>query len=219
MSNMELSNITKRYGKLTVLADVSIVFGPGKIYGIMGENGAGKSTLFRCMTGLESYEGAVSQEPGSLIGYLSDTPYFYPMVTGREFVDFSLRARGLTVGNEAIEELNRQFRLPLQKYPSQYSMGMKKRLMLFILMLQHNDIYILDEPFNGLDLSGCILLKKWMLQMKAEGKLLVLSSHIISSLTDICDEIYYLHRGRIARTFKTETTAEIEAEITRIQSL
>ena len=85
--------------------------------------------------------------------------------------------------------------------------------MLFILMLQHNDIYILDEPFNGLDLEGCILLRKWLSDMRGRGKLIIVSSHIISALTDICNEIFYIHQGRIAGSFKDKTAAEIEAEI------
>src|SRR3712207_381069 len=210
---MKVTHITKRYGKQTVLDDVNIGFEHGRIYGIMGENGAGKSTLFRCMTGLEQFDGTVSMDSHATIGYLNDSPYFYPLVTAREFIDFSLRARGLEIDESEIEALNEQFRLPLRQYPSSYSMGMKKRLMLLILMLQHSDIYILDEPFNGLDLSGSLLLKKWILEMRQQGRLIILSSHIISSLTDICNEILYIHHGKIVKRFKDKNTAEIESEI------
>lgn len=213
MNGMQISNLTKRYGSRIVLSDISLHLAKGQIYGIMGENGAGKSTLFRCVSGLEKHEGTVSLDDGTRVGYLNDTPYFYPLVTAKEFVEFSLKARNEAINEAEINGLNRKFRLPLQQYPSRYSMGMKKRLMLFILMLQHNDIYILDEPFNGLDLEGCILLRKWLNDMRGRGKLIIVSSHIISALTDICNEIFYIHQGRIASSFKDKNAAEIEAEI------
>ena len=213
MNGMQISNLTKRYGSRIVLSDISLHLAKGRIYGIMGENGAGKSTLFRCVSGLEKHEGTVSLDDGTRVGYLNDIPYFYPLVTAKEFVEFSLKARNEAINEAEINGLNRKFRLPLQQYPSRYSMGMKKRLMLFILMLQHNDIYILDEPFNGLDLEGCILLRKWLNDMRGQGKLIIVSSHIISALTDICNEIFYIHQGRIVGSFKDKTAAEIETEI------
>ena len=135
-------------------------------------------------------------------------------MTGREYIEFCLKARRLVVSSDEIDRLNSRFRLPLTRFASNYSMGMKKRLMLMTLMLQASDLYILDEPFNGLDLAGSILLTGWIRRLKAEGRLVILSSHIISSLTDVCDEISYMHAGRIVHQYAGESAREIEQDIT-----
>ena len=114
MNGMQISNLTKRYGSRIVLSDISLHLAKGRIYGIMGENGAGKSTLFRCVSGLEKHEGTVSLDDGTRVGYLNDTPYFYPLVTAKEFVEFSLTARNEAINEAEINGLNRKFRLPLQ---------------------------------------------------------------------------------------------------------
>ena len=118
MNGMQISNLTKRYGSRIVLSDISLHLAKGQIYGIMGENGAGKSTLFRCVSGLEKHEGTVSLDDGTRVGYLNDTPYFYPLVTAKEFVEFSLKARNEAINEAEINGLNRKFCLPLQQYPA-----------------------------------------------------------------------------------------------------
>ena len=155
---IEIRNLTKKYRELTVIDNFCHSFDGGKVYGIMGENGAGKSTLFRCIAGIESYDGSVVVNENKQIGYMNDTPFYYSYVTGMEHIEFCLRAKGKTISRDEIEQLNEKFALPLQRYASRYSLGMKKRLMLLTLMLQDNDIVIMDEPFNGIDLAGTIIL-------------------------------------------------------------
>lgn len=210
---IEITNLTKNYRELKVIDNFSHTFDGGKVYGIMGENGAGKSTLFRCIAGIEPCEGQVVVSENRQIGYMGDTPFFYTYVTGMEHIEFCLRAKGITVGREVIEELNNKFSLPLNRYASRYSLGMKKRLMLLTLMLQDNDIVIMDEPFNGIDLAGSIVLRQWLKQMKNEGKCVILSSHIISAISDICDEITYIHKGKVVADFSGMTAEAIEQQI------
>lgn len=211
---IEIKKLTKKYSGKTVLKDIDFAFDKGHIYGIMGENGAGKSTLFRCVMKMEHYEGEVNIPESTSIGYLDDTPYFYPFVTGQEYLEFCLKAREITITKEMIPQLNKQLLLPLKRYASNYSLGMKKRLVLMALMLENNDLTIMDEPFNGLDLAGTIILKQWIRKMKEQDKTIVLSSHIISSLTDICDNITYIHGGLLAGHYSGMTAAEIEEDIT-----
>lgn len=210
---IEITNLTKNYRELKVIDNFSHTFDGGKVYGIMGENGAGKSTLFRCIAGIEPCEGQVVVSENRQIGYMGDTPFFYTYVTGMEHIEFCLRAKGIIVGREVIEELNNKFSLPLNRYASRYSLGMKKRLMLLTLMLQDNDIVIMDEPFNGIDLAGSIVLRQWLKQMKNEGKCVILSSHIISAISDICDEITYIHKGKVVADFSGMTAEAIEQQI------
>ncbi|MBO4483648.1 MAG: ATP-binding cassette domain-containing protein [Prevotella sp.] len=205
---IEVKNLTKKYGSQVCLDNVSLSLEEGRIYGMVGENGAGKSTLFRCLTNLEDYDGEVVMPSGQSVGYLSDTPFYYTYVTGREYIEFCMKASNKQLDKAALEEINSHFRLPLDKYATRYSLGMKKRLAIMTLMLQEPDIVILDEPFNGLDIVGTIILKKWFKDLKDKQKTVIFSSHIISSLTDISDEIFYIHAGKLMNSFKGDVSAE-----------
>ena len=211
---INVKNLTKKYGSQVCLDNVCLSLEKGAIYGMVGENGAGKSTLFRCLTNLENYDGEVEMPNGVSVGYLSDTPFYYTYVTGREYIEFCMKASGKVLDKAALEEINSHFRLPLDKYATRYSLGMKKRLAIMTLMLQEHDIVILDEPFNGLDIVGTLILKRWFKELKSKHKIVIFSSHIISSLTDISDEIFYIHAGKLMNSFKGNVSAEeIEALI------
>ncbi len=206
-------NLFKKYGSKIVLNNVNLSFEPSKLYGVMGENGAGKSTLFRCMTKQDSFDGDIEIPSEETIGYMPDTPYFYPMIKGTEYVKFCIKARGQSVTDTEIIKANELYQLPLDEYAVKYSLGMRKRLVMLTLMLQKSDIYILDEPFNGLDLFGTMMLKKWLLRLREENKTVIVSSHIISSLTDVCDSITYIHAGEVVETFEEMNSKLIEEKI------
>lgn len=210
---IEIKNLSKSFGNNLVLDNVSMSFDYGRVYGIMGENGAGKTTLFQCILNFIHYTGNVLFTDHTTIGYLPDTPFFYSFVTGREFLVFFIKSRNKNAPVEEINELNKNFALPLDEYASSYSMGMKKKLYLMALILQKSDFYILDEPFNGLDLAGSIILKKWIRILKSEGKTIFFSSHIISVMTDVCDKIYFLHEGKIKHIYDNQSASEIENDI------
>ena len=210
---IELKKVSKKYGNNIILDNISFAFKPKSIYGIMGANGAGKSTLFRCITHLEDYVGEIVCKEHCSIGYLPDTSFFYPMVTGLEFLHFVINARGQEVNEEEIHKLNERFRLPLNRFATNYSLGMKKRLMIMSLMLTDSDLYVLDEPFNGLDLVGTVILRNWIRLLPKNGKTVIISSHIVSSLTDICDEILFLNNGKIVENYKGEDAITIETNI------
>lgn len=210
---IEVKNLTKKYRDQVAVDNFSYTFEKGKVYGIMGENGAGKSSLFRCIAGIERCDGSVLIDKKCQLGYLSDTSFFYSFVTGYEYIEFCLRAKDKRCNRDMIEKLNVKFSLPLNRYACKYSLGMKKRLMLMTLMLQDNDIVIMDEPFNGIDLVGTIVLRQWLKEMKSAGKCVILSSHIVSAISDICDEITYIHKGKIVADFSGMTAEAIEHKI------
>lgn len=210
---IEVKNLTKKYRDQVAVDNFSYTFEKGKVYGIMGENGAGKSSLFRCIAGIECCDGSVLIDKKCQLGYLSDTSFFYSFVTGYEYIEFCLRAKDKRCNRDMIEKLNVKFSLPLNRYACKYSLGMKKRLMLMTLMLQDNDIVIMDEPFNGIDLVGTIVLRQWLKEMKSAGKCVILSSHIVSAISDICDEITYIHKGKIVADFSGMTAEAIEHKI------
>lgn len=177
MELIAIHHLSKRYGKTIVLRNLSATYEPGKIYGLAGENGAGKTTLFNCVMEITSYEGEIRKPAHLSVGYLPAENHFYTLVTGQEYLDFCVKAKGKSIEKEKVEEINEIFQLPLRRYASEYSTGMKKKLALMALLLQDNDLYILDEPFNGLDLYACIQLKKIIRSLKSRGKTLLVSSH------------------------------------------
>lgn len=213
---IQLKNIQKNYGNTHALKGIHLNFEKGKCYGIVGENGAGKTTLFKCLAGLESYEGNIDSILSPLknhIGYLPTEPYFFSHMTGLEYLQLLCNARNIVMVNP--EEKN-IFDLPLQQYALTYSTGMKKKLALMALLLQGNEVLILDEPFNGVDIQSNILITEILHRLKEMGKTILISSHIFSTLAENCDEIHLLKEGCIVETAGRDRFAELEQSMKAI---
>jgi ABC-2 type transport system ATP-binding protein len=194
---IEIIKLSKSFGPTEVLADINLELKKAKIYGVVGENGSGKTTLFKCIAGLEDYDGNIKSEFKPLknhLGLLLTEPYFLSKITAREYVIMMCNAR-----NKSYDQLDKKniFDLPLDKYAKQYSTGMKKKLAILAVLMQGNDVFILDEPFNGVDVQSNILISEILMELKKLEKTVLISSHIFSSLTDICDEIFLLKNGEI----------------------
>lgn len=208
-----IQNLSKSYGKKEVLKGIDLSFSAGEVYGIVGENGAGKTTLFNCIAGLIPFNGSVSYANGKLkdhLGYLETTPYFFSRMTGREYLRLLGQAR-----KQPIQHLDQRnvFQLPLDEYAIQYSTGMQKKLALMGLLLQQNQVLILDEPFNGVDIQSNLIIKEVIHELKRLGKLILISSHIFSTLHETCDQIFHLGEGRIKQQVNKAQFAEFEAEM------
>ena len=211
MINVQI--LSKKYGTKQVLKNINMQFEKGKVYGIVGENGAGKTTLFRCIAWLEYYEGAIDSELKPLknyLGLLLTEPFFFTKITGKEYLRLLCNARKKDVQN--IDEKN-IFDLPLNQYASTYSTGMKKKLALLAILLQGNQCFILDEPFNGVDIHSNIIIVDLIHKLKTLGKTVIISSHIFSTLSDTCDEIYLLKEGEIIKKVFREDFDTLELEM------
>lgn len=210
---IKVENLHKSFGKNQVLNNLSVTFNTGGVYGIVGENGAGKTTLFRCIAGLEEFDGLVESNAKMLkdeLGYLMTESYFLPKLTGKEYIQLLTNARGLKIND--IEERN-VFDLPLNQYASTYSTGMKKKLALTAVLLQNSNYFILDEPFNGVDIQSNLMITEIILKLKELGKTVLISSHIFSTLTNTCDQIYLLKKGEGLRLIEKENFNALEAEM------
>lgn len=210
---IEISNLSKQYGSKSVLHNINLAFEPGKVYGIVGENGAGKTTLFRCIAGLEGYSGEISANLTPLknhLGLLSTEPYFFSKITGAEYIRLLCHARHVTLTDM---ESRNVFDLPLHEYASVYSTGMKKKLALTAILLQGNDYFILDEPFNGVDIQSNMIITGVIQKLKALNKTVIISSHIFSTLHETCDEIHVLHHGELIKSVGREQFAALEKEM------
>ena len=210
---IHLKNLNKSFGDKKVLQNITTSFESGKAYGIVGENGAGKTTLFRCIAQLEKYEGEISygsQPIKNQLGFLMTEPYFFSKITGREYIQLLCNARNKK--NTDIKG-NNIFDLPLDEYVSRYSTGMKKKLAITAILQQENKVLILDEPFNGVDIQSNMLITEIIQKLKELGKIIVISSHIFSTLKETCDEIFHLEGGSLSSPYSEEKFAELEQQM------
>lgn len=210
---IEIQHLSKSFGPKEVLKKINMRFEKGKVYGIVGENGAGKTTLFRCIAALEDYEGEIISDLIPLknhLGLLLTEPFFFARITGKEYIQFLCNARGIAIDN--IEDRN-IFDLPLNQYASTYSTGMKKKLAITAILLQQNEFFILDEPFNGVDIQSNIIITGIIHKLRELNKTIIVSSHIFSTLSDTCDEIYLLKNGETSRNVQKEEFSALESDM------
>ena len=208
-----IENLSKQFGSKEVLKDISIKFEKGNVYGIVGENGAGKTTLFRCIAGLEHYSGTITSELKPLknhLGLLLTEPFFFDKITGSEYIRLLCNARNTKVEDMEVRNI---FDLPLNQYASTYSTGMKKKLALTAILLQQNQYFILDEPFNGVDIQSNIIITEIIERLRELGKTVIISSHIFSTLSDTCNEIHLLKEGKFVRSALKEEFLSLEQEM------
>lgn len=213
---IRIKKLSKRYGKNQVLNSIDLELDEGKIYGIMGENGAGKTTFFRCLAGLEDYSGKIISDYSSLknkLGLLLTEPFFFSKITGEEYIKLLIKARSISITN--LEEKN-IFDLPLDQYASTYSTGMKKKLVLTAIPCQPNTIYILDKPFNGVDIQSNIVISEIIKKLKSLNKTVLISSHIFSTLADSCDEILMMENGKISQRVGRHNFHSLEEEMKKL---
>jgi len=209
---IQVTALTKSYGSIQVLNNIHFTFLEGHVYGIVGENGAGKTTLFKCIAGIEKHEGEITSQYSPLknyVGFLMTEPYLFSKITGKEYIQLLCNARGK---KNDVEQKN-IFDLPLNQYVSTYSTGMKKKLAITAILLQENNYFILDEPFNGVDIQSNIIITEIIHKLKELNKIVLISSHIFSTLNDTCDEIHLLEKGSITKSVKKEGFSELEAEM------
>lgn len=209
---IRIEGLSKKYGTNEVLKDINLKFSKGEVCGIIGENGAGKTTLFKCISGLEDYNGKVFSDFKVLknhIGLMLTEPFFFSRITGREYIQLLCNARHKDAEN--IDERN-IFDLPLDQYASTYSSGMKKKLVFSAILMQENDCYIFDEPFNGVDIQSNIIITEIIHRLKDLGKTIIISSHIFATLSDTCDLIYLLSKGEVTKTIYKRDFKLLEEE-------
>lgn len=202
------------YQNSPVLQDIDIAFEPAKTHGIVGLNGAGKTTFFNLMAGFIKHKNATFLKDQKAIlrkhlAFIDTDLFFYPKLSAREFLSV-FPATNATYNEEKLAEL---FKLPLDGFMDDFSTGMKKKLLLQSQIKQDKDIYILDEPFNGLDLETNKILEVIITILNERGKTVFISSHILDPLLNTCHQIHYLKNKTILKSYAKNEFHLIEEEL------
>ncbi len=192
-----IENLIVSYNKAQhVIDSLCLNLSENKIHGIVGLNGSGKTTLLNAIYGFKSIDSGTIKSNGNKmnkkhISFLETENYYYSNITGREYL-------ALFKNNDFdINKWNQLFLLPLDAIIDDYSTGMKKKLAIMAILKQDKPIMILDEPFNGLDIETCRIIHQVLLKLKECNKTIIITSHIIETLTALCDFIHYLDKGKI----------------------
>lgn len=205
-----LQNVSYRYGNVEALRGVSLNIPAGEIHGLIGMNGAGKTTLLQLIGGLlKLQQGTITWQGQAItqrqVAFLPTHNYLYSYITGKEY----LALFGAQNPNADFESLNRIFKLPLLRLVDQYSTGMRKKLAFMGLMALNRPVFVLDEPFNGVDMEGVLAFREAIRRLAQTGKTVLLTSHIFESLTEVCQQIHYLNKGAIVGSYERESFGEL----------
>lgn len=203
MSAVSVSSLVKNYGSRQVLAGIDLTIAQGTIYGLVGPNGAGKTTLLSILAGLRRpTSGSVTLNPADTeIGFMPDTPEYYPWLTGAELLEYAARLRGFTISHDDVEWRLAQVGLASvgfddRKRIGSYSRGMKQRLAMAVTLIGEPSILILDEPCSALDPVGRAEVLEMIARLAGRATVL-LSTHLLSDVERICDSVAMLDRGKV----------------------
>ena len=203
---IEVQNVVKRFRDQVVLKNVSISFEKGQIHGIVGRNGSGKTVLFKCICGLMHPEEGVILVNGKRvgrdvdmpedIGAIIEAPGFLPNYSGYKNLRFLANIRR-KIGKEEILNVLKTVGLDPEsrKHVGKYSLGMRQRLGIAQAIMEDPEILILDEPMNGLDNAGVQDIRALLLELKAQGKTLLLASHNHEDIAALCDTVHEMDGG------------------------
>jgi ABC-2 type transport system ATP-binding protein len=210
-SMFETCGLTKRYGALLALHELSFQVRPGEVVGLLGPNGSGKSTTVKIAVGLVNPTSGTVKLDGAdiahdlqahkaVVGYVPEEPHLYSYLTGPEYLRLVGRLRGIpehTLGPR-IDRFLDVLNLSDDRYQtlSSYSKGMRQKVLLIAALLHNPRLVILDEPFSGLDVGAARVLKGFVRSLADAGKMVLFSSHVLEVVEQVCSRVVILKDGR-----------------------
>ena len=208
MNYIEVSNVGKKYKDKMLVEDVSFTVKKGEILGIVGLNGSGKTVLLKCICGLMDYNTGTIKVDGKIIGkdceypknmgVIIETPGFLPYHSGYKNLEYlaSLRKK---ITKQDVKNVLVKVGLAGEekKLVAKYSLGMRQRLGIAQAIMENPELLILDEPMNGLDKDGIVEVRKILLDMKAEGKTMIVTSHNEEDIKVLCDKVIEMDKGKV----------------------
>ena len=225
---IEVEGLTKRYGSTLAVDELSFSVAQGTVTGFLGPNGAGKSTTLRALLGLVRPDGGRAtilgrryrdlDRPAEQVGAVLETTDAHPGRSGRNHLRVLARAARLPVSrvDEVLElvELGEAARRRVKGY----SLGMRQRLGLAAALLGDPEALVLDEPANGLDPQGIRWLRDLVRRLAAEGRAVLISSHVLSEIAQTVDDVVIIHRGRLVRQATMAEVDSLAAGAARVRS-
>ncbi len=212
---LTINQLTVSYGEKIILENLSVDFGEAQVHGLVGLNGSGKTSLLNAIYGFKRpVSGTIMYHNAPIrrtdMSFLETENYFYPNITGWEYLSLFK-----SIGKDSADSWNRLFKLPLDRIIDGYSTGMKRKLALMATLKQDKPIIILDEPFNGLDIEASRILSMVIAKLREKGRTVIVTSHILESLTGICDYIHYLNDRKIQFSRAKNKFGNISGEVFR----
>ena len=206
---IQVDGLTKRYGDQTVVDDVSFSVRAGAVTGFLGPNGAGKTTTLRCLLGLaRASEGSATilgsayrdlADPARTVGANLEVSGAHPGRSGRQHLRSLAAMAGIPDARvDEVLELTEMTEAADRRY-GKYSMGMRQRIGLAAALLGEPRILVLDEPANGLDPAGIRWLRDMLRATAAEGRTVLVSSHVLSEMAQTVNDVVVIHKGRVVR--------------------
>lgn len=210
--SLNVQSLTGGYTRIPVLKDISFNIDDGELIGLIGLNGAGKSTTIKHIMGLlNPFEGTIQidgltiheqpEEYRKKIGFIPETPLLYEELTLKEHIEMTIMAYDLdpAASWSQANELLKMFRLTdrLDWFPTDFSKGMKQKVMIVSAFVINPSLFIIDEPFLGLDPLAIRDLIQLMEDRKKEGASLLMSTHVLANAERICDRFIVMHEGQI----------------------
>lgn len=233
---LEVTDLDKRYKDVHALGGISFKVKRGQIFGILGPNGSGKTTTLAILLGiLKANKGTFSwfgngtdDANRKRIGALLETPNFYPYLNAIDNLRIVAKIKDIQDPMPAIEEALEKVGLSERaksKFRT-YSLGMKQRLAIASALLSNPEVLVLDEPTNGLDPMGIVDIRRLILQLKEEGKTIVIASHILDEMEKICTDVIIMRKGKVIRDGKLDDITQDKehifirsAELSRIREI
>lgn len=216
---ISVKNISKSFGTVHALTDVSFSVEAGSLCGLVGPNGAGKSTLFKILMGLlEPDTGTIEIANETIhfgdtfykrkIGYAPENPILYDYLTGLEFLHFISAAKRIAPASQhtEVQQWLKFFDLSAKSMEliKNYSHGMRRKISLAAALIGSPQILLLDEATNGLDPESSFKFKEYLKKFCNEGGSMLFSSHIIETVEHLCDRIIILHQGKLRKELDRE---------------
>lgn len=208
MDAITIKNLTKKFKDITVLDSVSISFEKGKVHGLIGRNGSGKTMLMKCICGIVPYKIGEIRVNDKIIGkdvdipqnvgVIIETPGFLPNYSGFNNLKFLAKIKN-KIGTDEIKAAISSVGLNPKdkKHVGKYSLGMRQRLGLAQAIMENPELLILDEPMNGLDKDGVKDMRQYLLDLKAQGKTILIASHSAEDIDVLCDTVCEMDKGAL----------------------
>lgn len=211
---LEILNLSKKYGRVLAVDQVSFLVPDGQIGILLGPNGAGKSTIIKSIAGLVRYDGQVKIQgiPGKttaakkVFAYVPEIPAMYDALTVREHIDFIVKAYQADATEEEINYLLERFELldKQDKLGNELSKGMMQKVSICCALVIKPQVILLDEPMVGLDPAAIKELKKVVLELRDQGVTVLISTHMLEMVKELWDVTFVMEKGHIIGTYSKE---------------